>query len=1532
MNETLTEVVAYSQLPQDTKKYLDDLNTKYGYNDIILDWNGTPGSNDLLINGIPASDKRFRSDTVPAFVIKTDKGSRLLNIILSNIANDFNITIKDKNPVLDQDDPNVVVSTITLPEVVETDLFQFPIISDADLAKLNTTSFFRKLNNEGVLGRNKLIEFVKPNDVNKYTDDDEILVSITNNQELIEFSVIFKTFANDISTMNNVTMPGTVKNTTDRLCNSYLDNIFPVPFNCFTNIEWLPIFGYCNSFNKLKSYQAIASNDLSITRTVLVNKQLLNAVIYFRGDSTLDRFDDNGGLTWLDSFTFRTEKVSNDPTILNEATSMSLKAFSLPILVMVTDSYSRWNNNTNEAFPTILNTYLVKPYFGTLKAAISNNQIIIPDDENDTGGGTWTWESELKYPDLTNIINSYSDTTSQSGMISYTTSDKDDSTSLEIVPITVDGNPTGKYKTVTHYVRDDENNNNETIPVNITGTFKTFTYTDIVTIGTSDSTGVIYFDQGNQISIMKGGSAEFTFRGTKAASVSFNTDNASGIEFEVELDQKSTLPNELGDKFYSTFTGKAKVSATASATVGDFTINCQLLNSDGNVTATTTYTVKVTKPYANPRLESTRMLQVNKDVKTTLSVTCSQVFVVKIKEPDSLQYATAKITNVTHSDVLNDSETYDEYKFDIVFTPKGKAGNEKLVLILKDQDAIEVEEELVLNVYNPIYDPVEKFMLRLDGLAGHEVKFSYNEKKGYIIPAAFINNGEEAAGLLVAKYPVSQEAISATTVDETLNNLSKPYRSRARLYTGSKQKDNTGPEGGELHKLVMPHGIDNVLTNIKNSALLNNRAWVVANSAALDTMLANMSDASYIARLESGKFDYNPNYSIEMKPLDPNVDVNHAESDALVNIDNTGINLQLTIARSNDIIYTTVDEVKELLFSRGAIWDSGKVYYSVTSNGLVENVDEKIFGDINSPVFNTLDKTKTIAFPIIPSYSLNTHNGEANGIVDSFGAGIKVYTDILYVNENGIDKIKILDPYTTRVDYELNTDKEGSFVTIPFKENMFITNTDYVCYIGPNENDINSELSRSVFSNYSYDQFKSGYLMDSVGLPMDNIVIDYPDDTLFKGNAGYSSVPNYHYGRSAYYLDYKQIIANGGTKGYFVSGTVGNDKLLIGNRNEIHTDNLDWVNLYKNKKNIFDGKDSLNNGNMTAGNRTRVLLHENVLYGINKSKGFTDDNVYYNNRLHFFIYDLDRVDRNQLVNLKINNKFIELEETKSVVLDIVTDGTVEISSYDKEGIFIDQNTMKVTGLTPGQYEFTVYSKATGKDTASSRVYVKVKDLLPMTELKTDVTVIIGKTSDTKNITITTNATDISTVITSEHAKIVSKQNVGGEAGNVFLVVIELLKATSPETSIIISCTADGSKTASVEIPIVISQRVPTKYEVLVKNFSVSNKAELQGTLNTNFLAKKLGLEKSGINLTDTKQLTIWSPQLAGQAWKVNNDYTFGIDFGNGNYNTYVINYEAQLDQEYEYNGIITADKPRATIYPNLNNTVSGTITISVLTT
>ena len=846
-----------------------------------------------------------------------------------------------------------------------------------------------------------------------------------------------------------------------------------------------------------------------------------------------------------------------------------------------------------------------------------------------------------------------------------------------------------------------------------------------------------------------------------------------------------------------------------------------------------------------------------------------------------------------------------------------------MILILRNSDSsVVVEKSVVLNVYDPIYTSVEEYMRRLDTEAGHVISLSYYEKKGYHLPSVFVTGGEEAASILVAKYPVSQEAVLATSVEETLDNLSKPFRSRVRVYKDSKSADNTGSEGGELHKLINPNALVSVLNNIKTGKLLNGNAHPVLNSASLDTMLANMTDAGYLA-----------NNKLELKPLNPTEDLTNSTSEYSLKLTGAKYQLNLTAIRSEDHSFTTVEETKDPFYSQGAIWNTGRKHFEITNNTIAESTRGTILGEMQSEAYETLNKSKVLAFPIVSSSSFNTHNGEANGIVDMFGAGIKVYSDLVYTYEAGIDKLKILDPYTTKVEYDSTTyaTRENDFATIAFNENSFMANTDNVSYIGTNENKPDNLITRSVFSNYSYKDFKDGYLMDNVGLPMDNSVMTYPNDVTFKGNAGFVSVPNWQYGRSAYYVDYRQITDNGGTKGYFVTGTVGNGKLLFGNSEEIHNNKLDWAKLYPGNKNIFTGKDSLGFGKATAGNRSRVLLHEGVLYGINKNDRYTDDNLYYNNRLHFLIFDTDRIERNPLVNLSVNNKFIELEETRSATLDITTDGKLSVGVYDKDGISVDLEKLTVTAIKTGTYEFTINSSADNKDTAGSKVYVKVVDLLDPTDLTVDKYDVIGKTDDVITIKVTTNASDISTVMTGAEAVIDSKKKVTADdvTPTIFEVDVRLISVTRPEVSLIISATAPNSKTASIEIPIVISQRIDTKYEVLVKNFAVNTKAELQGTLNTDYLAKKLNLVSSGINLTNLRSVCIWSKQLAGQAWKVNSDYTFSIDFGNSNYSVYTIDFEAQLDQEYEYDGIIPAEKPKAKIENNLNSIVTGTITINV---
>lgn len=1511
----VVSAVAYQQLPTDTKTKITDLATKNGYDAIEYDWNGTIGSTDLLVNGKTA-------DNNVTFTIGTDHSSRLCNFILSNIADDFKIEVIDKNS-----------AGLTLPEVYQTDLYQFPTVEDSELAKLNSVSFIRKLINEGKLGRNKLIEIVKPTSVTNYANNNEFTISITNNSTTYTFTIIFKTNVTIDKTLATVTIPGASFTTTGSLNNSVLDNIFPIVQKTFSVLEK----DSKNSFNSFKTENS--------SRIVVYNKQLLKYTQFLKGNQTAANYNTASGLSWVDTFSLRTETLPtasydfitnpNSGDVLDLVTTMSLKAFSLPILVNIVGQDSNSAGDTSTVKNTIFNSCLVKPYLGTAKAVIDNNEIVIPETDGD---GTYNYEKELKYPDLSDVLKSYSDTDTMGSVMTYTAEFTRDNYSLKVEPVEVSNKKTGKFKYIAHYPRATDGTSEDiVVSMNLTTTFKAYSYTETINVGTANASGSIIFNEGNQISIMKGESAEFTFKGTKAAKVEFNIDSdatdptkaLTGVTITATLDNTGTLPNELGEKYYMNFTGKGVVTADATATVTSYKMSYNLLNSDGSIIGTGSYTVNVSKPLPKPAITSATTLQINKDVKTKLTISATQITQVEIKEAPKL--TTATISNQKHSKDKNDSETYDEYTFNITFTPKGNAGNEEMILVLSNDDkSVSKEVSIILNVYDPIHTSVEEWMRVLDYEAGHKVNFSYNEKNGYNLPAAFVTGGEEVASVLVAKYPVSQEAINANTdVEETLNNLSKPHRSRVRVYSDSKVEDNKKSEGGELHKIINPNALVKVLDNIKSGKLLNGNAHPVLNSAALDTMIANMLDAQFIYGVEN-----NTNIDVSLKPLYPK-DITNSTSENIVSLTGYKYNLIPVINRTTEHSYSTVDEKNDKLYSQGAIWNVGNKHYDVSNTSVVESTSETILGEMNSVAYDTLKRDKVIAFPIIPS-DLNTHNGEANGIVDMFGAGIKVYSDLLYTYEDEVDKLKILDPYTTKVEYDAATyaTRENNFVEIPYNANSFMANTDSVAYIGTNENKPDRLSTRSVFSNYSYNDFKYGYLMDSVGLPMDNSVMDYPNDITFKGNAGFSSVPNWQYGRSAYYVDYRQITDNGGTKGYFVTGSVGNGKLLFGNSDEIHNNQLDWAKLYPKDKNIFTGKDDIGLGKATAGNRSRILLHENVQYGINKKTGYTDDNLYYNNRLHFLIFDTDRIERNPLVNLKVNNKFIELEETKSTKLDVTTDGKLSIGDYDKNGINVDLDAMTVTGIKAGTYEFTISATDTNKDTATTKVYVKVDDLLAPTTLTADVYDVIGKTDDTVYIEVTTNATDISTIMTSAHATIETKERYtpADVTPTTFRIGIKLVAVTKPETSLLISATAPNSKTASLEIPIVIKQRIETKYEVLVKNFTVNTKAELQGQLNSDYLAKKLNLVSSGITIDNPRSVCIWSTQLAGQSWRVNSDYTFSIDFGNSTYSVYTINYEAQIDQEYEYDGIIPATKPAAKVENNRNNVVSGTINIYVLIT
>lgn len=678
-----------------------------------------------------------------------------------------------------------------------------------------------------------------------------------------------------------------------------------------------------------------------------------------------------------------------------------------------------------------------------------------------------------------------------------------------------------------------------------------------------------------------------------------------------------TLPHN-GIKVYPDLSGSVTFDCL-TAVVGDYVYKIKYLDCEDTLLGETDVNILVKRPVAEIDTDfETNKFTIDVEKVYYIDVECSNVYEATLKDINNINF-TAEIQNVTHSNDLLESGVYENYSFRIKVTPiKPGIGTFTLVLTDDQNDAYKEYVKMV-DVYTVRYTAIRPTTTEKDLYQGLNPKFSYSKKYKYNIPLAFVNKGDVADYILVAKYPLPQ-------TDDIGNNYSKAFKNRLQLIKENKVKNNTNAEGGEIYNIISKDYDTKIVSELNKNKVLNNKAVPVVNSSFVDHMLANLTDISYYGIIENNKDDIDANHFATFKGLTPNRHKFSTYPENPLVLDNTNGGTW-NIKNNNRLVAR---------------------YYGIEDHSISDNLDMR-----NYPLI-----------PIITNDGYLTHNGQSNGIVDPYNMGVKVYHDIKveYDPSKGFE-LDIVDPYEST---QSNT-TDRTYKKIEFNSGQFMMSVNK-SYLEPNDYPIN--IKSRVYSGVEYWKQKDISLMDNAGLPYDNMVIDYEDDDTFKGNKGFRSALNTdRYGDSVWCNDLDKIKdLNNKTSLYYVSGGMYG-KSLVRVFDNTNSEPNHIVNRYSEYLNTID-----------IGYRSRLLLDSNVCYNINKNEGYKNDHLFYNYRVSFLVFDKGIEDK---VKLNVSTEWLLLEKNKTYPFVIESDGTVTITNSPNISFDIASGTVTTNNVSEG---------------------------------------------------------------------------------------------------------------------------------------------------------------------------------------------------------------------------------------------------------
>ena len=934
-------------------------------------------------------------------------------------------------------------------------------------------------------------------------------------------------------------------------------------------------------------------------------------------------------------------------------------------------------------------------------------------------------------------------------------------------------------------------------------------------------------------------------------------DGEGEITTNVTYDNSYTveLPHN-GKKVYPDLSGTITFDCI-STTPGDYIYKVIALDCEDTELTSYDVHIKVNRPEADIDTDfETTKSNMDIDKEYIIDVECENVYEASIKEKHFLNF-TAEITNVSHSEELLESGVYANYSFKLKITPK-KVGVGTLTLVLKDdQDDVFKEYVKTIYIYTTQHTATRPNGSDTDIYRGLNPRWSYTKKYKYNIPLAFINNGDVADYILVAKYPIPQ-------TDKIYKDYSKAFKNRLQLIKENKLENETiGDEGGEYYNIINKDIDKRIVSELTKNNVLNNKAIPIVNSSHIDNMLANITDISYYGIIENNKDDIESNRFANFKGINPNKDGFSPYPENPLNLDK----------------------------HNGGTWDiksngrSITTYYGMEDNSLDTVLDSK-----NYPLL-----------PMISSSSHLSHNGQANGIIDPYNMGIKIYHDIkmVYDVKNGF-KLQIVDPYSST---QSNTD-ERTFRDIQFTEDQFIESINKA-YIEPNDYPIG--IKSRTFSGVEYWKNNNIALLDSAGIPYDNMVIEHEDDDSFKGNKGYrEDLHSHRYGDSLWCNDLDKIKKlNKNTEAYYVSGG-SYDNSLVKVFDETNSNTNHIINRYPEYS-----KD------MNIGYRNRLLLESSVNYNVNKNEGYKNDHLFYNYRVSFLIFDQGIKNKTKL---NVSSEWLLLEKNKTYPFEIISDGDIEIEENPNISINLNDKTVTANEISEGS--FTIKSSKSGKEDNIRVIEYKIIETLPLTKLEIDNTNIEGFESQVFTVNIDTEDNELE--IESDNPVIYNISQTSYTPPYSYTITL-LRKGNATLT---VKAKVDGKSANIKTIDINIKSKVMTKYEL--SNNSVSlTRDEAIGSLASGVIMKNITINH---NLTSPYELGVWSTDLKNKRFTIDNDMKISIDLGNPTNGKYTFNYVAQSGGIFKQSNLLSDVEPTSSVEKNPNSIVRGTFTINIVDT
>jgi hypothetical protein len=800
-----------------------------------------------------------------------------------------------------------------------------------------------------------------------------------------------------------------------------------------------------------------------------------------------------------------------------------------------------------------------------------------------------------------------------------------------------------------------------------------------------------------------------------------------------------TLPHN-GNKVFPDLSGTISFDCLTSE-MGTYVYKLKYLDCENTLLGETSLNIVVKRPAAEIDTDfETNKFTIDVEKVYYIDVECSNVYEATIQDTNNINF-TAEILDINHSDDLLESGVYEDYNFRIKITPI-KPGIGTFTLSLSDdQHDIHKEYTKMVDVYTVKYTATRPTTTEKDLYQGLNPKFSYSKKYKHNIPLAFVNKGDVADYILVAKYPLPQ-------TDNIGANYSKAFKNRLQLIKENKIKDNTNAEGGELYRIISPDYDTKIVAKLNKNKVLNNKAVPVVNSSFVDHMLANLTDISYYGIIENNKDDIDANHFATFKGLTPNTHKFATYPENPLVLDNTN----------------------------GGTWNVKN------NNRLVA----RYYGAIDHSISENLDMKNYPLLPVITNDGYLTHNGQSNGIVDPYNMGVKVYHDIKveYDPAKGFE-LDIVDPYEST---QSNTN-DRSYKKIEFNSGQFMMSVNK-SYFEPNDYPIN--IKSRVFSGVEYWKHKDISLMDNAGLPYDNMVIDYEDDDTFKGNKGFRSTLNtYRYGDSIWCNDLDKIEKlNKKASLYYVSGGMYG-KSLVRVFDTTNNEPNHIVNRYKEYLNTID-----------IGYRSRLLLDSNVCYNINKNDGYKNDHLFYNYRVSFLVFDKGVKDK---VKLNVSTEWLLLEKNKTYPFVIESDGDVTIENNPNLVIDIGRGTVTTKNISEGsitiratktgkaenirviEYKIIDTLPVTSLTISTDTIQGFERDTIQFTVTTEDKELIIDSDNPSiytmSNTSTTSPYTYVVTLLRKGTAKLTFKAKVDGKSENIKHVYINIEAKTNTIYSI-----------------------------------------------------------------------------------------------------------------------------------------------------